>query len=517
MPTVHEIGRFRLDAGAGILFLSGEPVALGRRAVALLGVLVEQAGTPVSKDTLIAAAWPGLTVEESNLTVQMAALRRTLAKEPQGDRWIETLPRRGYRFVGPVTAVNTDSAVERKPPIQPNLPSIAVLPFENLSGDPDQDYFADGVVEEIITALSRFRQLFVIARNSSFTYKGRLVDIKQVGHELGVRYVLEGSIRRTTTRVRIAGQLVDAATGVHLWADRFDGGLEDIFDLQDQLTTNVVGAMTPKLEQAEIERARRKATESLDAYDLYLRGLACIHQATREANDEALRILTEAVRLDPEFASANGMAAWCYARRKLNGWVADREAEVAETARLARQATKLGKYDAVALAAGGYALLIVVGDIEDAAAFADRALLLNPNLPSAWLLSGCVSVGLGEPDAAIERMLHMIRLSPLDPFTFQSYSLIGMCHFLAERYDDASSWAENALRERPYWAPAARIAAAGHAMAGRHPHARRAMERIREIDPAMRVSQLGDLIPLLRRSEDLAKFQEGMRKAGLPE
>ena len=211
------------------------------------------------------------------------------------------------------------------------------------------------------------------------------------------------------------------------------------------------------------------------------------------------------------------MAAWCYARRKLNGWVADREAEVAETARLARQATKLGKYDAVALAAGGYALLIVVGDIEDAAAFADRALLLNPNLPSAWLLSGCVSVGLGEPDAAIERMLHMIRLSPLDPFTFQSYSLIGMCHFLAERYDDASSWAENALRERPYWAPAARIAAAGHAMAGRHPHARRAMERIREIDPAMRVSQLGDLIPLLRRSEDLAKFQEGMRKAGLPE
>ena len=252
MPTVHEIGRFRLDAGAGILFLSGEPVALGRRAVALLGVLVEQAGTPVSKDTLIAAAWPGLTVEESNLTVQMAALRRTLAKEPQGDRWIETLPRRGYRFVGPVTAVNTDSAVERKPPIQPNLPSIAVLPFENLSGDPDQDYFADGVVEEIITALSRFRQLFVIARNSSFTYKGRLVDIKQVGHELGVRYVLEGSIRRTTTRVRIAGQLVDAATGVHLWADRFDGGLEDIFDLQDQLTTNVVGAMTPKLEQAEL-------------------------------------------------------------------------------------------------------------------------------------------------------------------------------------------------------------------------------------------------------------------------
>jgi len=239
--------------------------------------------------------------------------------------------------------------------------------------------------------------------------------------------------------------------------------------------------------------------------------------ATREANEEALFLLTEAVRLDAGFASANGMAAWCHAQRKLNGWVEDREAEIAETTRLARQAIRLGKDDAVALAAGGYALLIVVGDIDDAAAFADRALSLNPNLPAAWLLSGCVCVGRGEPDAAIERMLHMIRLSPLDPFIFQSFSLIGMCHFLAERYDDASSWADKALREQPNWAPAARIAAAGHAMAGRHSHARRAMERVRRIDPAMRVSQLGELIPLLRRPEDLAKFQDGMRKAGLPE
>jgi adenylate cyclase len=284
----------------------------------------------------------------------------------------------------------------------PAKPSIAVLPFQNMSGDPDQDYFADGMVEEIITALSRLHWLFVIARNSSFTYKDRAVDVKQIGRELGVRYVLEGSVRKAGNRVRITGQLIDAPTGVHLWADRFEGGLEDVFDLQDQVTSSVVGAVAPKLEQAEIERAKRKPTESLDAYDYFLRGMAGIHQSSGEANTEALQMFYRAIELDPSFASAYGMAARCYSQRKSAGWVTDwRGQEVAETARLARRAAELGRDDAVALCMAGIALAFVVGDLDEGVALIDRALLLNPNLAWAWLFSGWVRVWLGEPEVAM--------------------------------------------------------------------------------------------------------------------
>jgi adenylate cyclase len=220
----------------------------------------------------------------------------------------------------------------------PDKPSIAVLPFQNLSGDPEQEYFAEGVVEEIITALSRFRHLFVIARNSSFSYKGRSVDVKRVGRELGVRYVLEGSVRKAGSRVRIAGQLIDAATGAHLWADRFEGALEDIFDLQDQVTASVVGSIMPKLEEAEIERANRKPTESLDAYDYYLRALAIVNVMTRKASDEALRLFNKAIELDAGFALAYARAAHCLIYRRTNGWMTDRVTEITEATRLARRA-----------------------------------------------------------------------------------------------------------------------------------------------------------------------------------
>ena len=234
-----------------------------------------------------------------------------------------------------------------------------------MSGDPEQEYFADGMVDDIITALSHFKALFVIARNSSFTYKGRAVDVKQVGRELGVRYVLEGSVRKAANRVRITGQLVDTATGAHLWAERFDGGLGDIFDLQDQVTESVVGAIAPAVEKAEIERAKRKPTESLDAYALYLRGLARFYQfASRQANDEALRLFNSAIELDPDFASAYGRAALCYAFAKANGWISVTANEIAEVTRLAQRAVELGKDDAIALAASGWALTFVVRDLE---------------------------------------------------------------------------------------------------------------------------------------------------------
>lgn len=523
MTTTYRLGPFCLDGNAEILFRGTDPLTLGDRAVALLRTLVERAGTPVSKETLIEAAWPGVTVEESNLTVQIAALRRILAEEAGGEGWIETLPRRGYRYIGPVVADDSGPTVsaanqsKSRPPL-PQKPSIAVLPFQNMSGDPAQDYFSDGIIDDIIMALARMPSLFVIARSSSFTYKGKAVDVKQIGRDLGVRYLLEGGIRKSGNRVRITTQLIDASAGAYLWAERFDSALEDIFDLQDRVAASVVAAITPKLEQAEIERARRKPTESLDAYDHYLRGLATIYQSpsNRAANSDALRLFAKAIERDENFAGAYGVAAWCYVWRKANGWMVDRSREIAEAERLARRAVALGKDNADALARGGHALAFVVGELDDGAAFVDRALVLNPNLSVAWYLSGFVRIFLGEPKLALEHLARAMRQSPLDPLTFAMQ--IGSAHacLFAGHYDEACQWAQLALREQPDFMTTNRIAAASSALAGRVEQARQAMARLRQLDPALRVSNLRDQIPL-RRPEHLALYEDGLRKAGLPE
>jgi TolB-like protein len=398
----------------------------------------------------------------------------------------------------------------------PDKPSIAALPFVNLSGDPEQEYFADGVVEDIISALSRIRWLFVIARNSSFAYRGRTIDVKQVGRELGVRYVLEGSVRRAENRVRITGQLVDATTGVNLWAERFEGTLDDIFELQDQMAASVVGAISPQLQLAEIERAKRKPTESLDAYDYYLRGVANLHQGTREAIDRALPQFYEALRLDPDFASAYGMAAWCHFWRKVNGWMTDHALEVAEGARLARRAVELGKDDAVALTRSGHALGHLAGDLEGGIALLDRALLLNPNLASAWFLGGFLRVWHGQPESAIEHFAHAMRLSPLDPEMYRMHAGMAAAHLFAGRFDTASSWAAKAFRDLPSFLMVVGIIAASHALAGRAAEAHRAMDHLRRLDPDLRISNLGDWLPI-RRPEDRATLAEGLRRAGLPD
>jgi TolB-like protein/Tfp pilus assembly protein PilF len=405
-----------------------------------------------------------------------------------------------------------------RPPLPlPDKPSIAVLPFQNMSGDPEQEYFADGIVEEIITALSRFRQLFVIARNSSFTYKGRAVDVRQVGRELGVRYILEGSVRKAGNHVRITGQLVDALTGAHLWVDRFDGSLENIFDLQDQVTTSVVGAIGPRLEQAEIERAKRKPTESLDAYDYYLRGMASLYQwGTRESISEALSLFYRAIELDPDFASAYGAAAWCYVHRKNNSWMTDRASEITETARLARRAVSLGKDDAVSLGRSGFALAFVAHEADAGVTFIDRALVLNPNLFEGWVYSGIVRYWLGKPDLAVEHLARAMRLSPLDPRMLWMQNGTAHAHFVAGSYDEASSWAGMVLRERPKTHSALRIAAASNALAGHMEEANKLGARLRQLDPSLRVSNLKDALGPFR-PEDLARYEEGLRKAGLPE
>jgi adenylate cyclase len=398
----------------------------------------------------------------------------------------------------------------------PDKPSVAVLPFTNIGGDPEQEYFAAGIVEEIITALSRFSSLLVIARNSSFIYKDRTVDVKQVARELGVRYVLEGSVRKFANRVRITGQLIDASTGAHIWADRLDGELEDIFDLQDQISANVVGAVAPKLELAEIERAKRKPTDSLDAYDYYLRGVAGAIPYTKEGDIEALRLFYRAIELDHDFAVAHGWAAWIFHNRKNNGWMTNRAEEIAEGTRLARRAVELGGDDAAALCWGGYALAYLAHELDDGIAYLDKALILNPNLAAPWYLSGWLRVFLGEPDDAIERFVRAIRLSPLDPFICRMHAGIAYAHFFAGRHEEARSWAEKAVRPRPNWLTAVRGAAVSYAIVGRLEEARKYMEHMRKLDPTLCISNLKDLLPL-RRAEDFAKWADALRAAGLPE
>jgi TolB-like protein/tetratricopeptide (TPR) repeat protein len=511
-------GRFRLDQGRRELSRDGVPIHLGGRVLDILGVLVAAKGAVVSKDELMARVWPGQVVEEGNIHVQVSALRKALDAGTSGQSHVVTVPGRGYRLIGLEGELAADTEEIGRPEglLLPDRPSIAVLAFVNLSEDPAQDYFADGIVEDIITALSRMRWLFVIARNSSFTYKEGPVDVRQVGRELGVRYVLEGSVRKTAGRVRIAGQLIDAATGTHLWADRFDGPLADIFDLQDQVTAGVVGAIAPKLEQAEIARAKRKPTERLDSYDYYLRGMASVYQWTSNGIGEALQLFHRAIEIDPEFATGHGMAAWCHLWRHANGWATDRAQETAETARLARRAAELGKDDAVALSFGGLALAYVGGDLEGGVALIDRALLLNPNLTAAWYASAWVKAFLGETDAAIAHAARAMRLSPLDPLMFVMQAVTALAHFVAGNYAEAAAWAAKAAREQPNFLGAIRNLAASSAFAGHLDEARTALARALELDPELRISNLRDRVGPYR-PVDFARFVEGMRLAGLGE
>jgi TolB-like protein/class 3 adenylate cyclase len=395
-------------------------------------------------------------------------------------------------------------------------PSIAVLPFQNMSGDPEQEYFADGMVEDIITGLSRSKSLFVIARQSTFTYKGKAVDIKQVGRELGVRYTLEGSVRKAGNRVRITGQLIDAATGVHLWADRFDSLLEDIFDLQDRVTSSVIGAISPQLERAEIARARRKPTESLQAYDYYLRALASLYRFTREENIEALRLTKIANGLDPEFAVSYALGATCYIQRKAFGWSTDAAQERVEAQRLAGRAIELGKDDPTVLAMAGDALAFVVGEVEEGATLVSRAINLDPNQAIARNWGGWTHLWLGDVDAAIEQFHVALRLSPLDPWIITAQTGLANAHFLAGRNEEASSWAATAVRQQPNYVAAQRIMMACHAMSGHLEKARQACAFALQLDPTQRIAGMKDRT-LFRRAQDVERLTQAYRIAGMPE
>lgn len=422
-----------------------------------LGDIIEKSdgtvyGTGVNMTArLQALAEPGgIAVSDAVCTVVRGRVAARF--EDQGERVVKNIPypvKTFYVYDEASTVSRPMGATPEVPPALPERPSIAVLPFTNISGDPEQEYFADGMVEDIITALSRFKELFVIARNSSFVYKGRSVDIQQVANDLGVRYVLEGSVRKAGNRVRITGQLIDAATRAHLWADHFDGALEDVFDLQDHVTESVVSALQPTLRQAEIERARRKPPASLDAYDYLLRALPLVIANTIAEAETAIKLLGEALRLNPDYAYAQALMSNAYGQVYRSASGPDREHAQAKSVAHARRALEVAGDDSTALAYAGFVLLIAEQDVAGARSALDRAVALNPNSATAYGYRALVLAMSGESEIAIENAARALRLSPFDPTRYLPQMAMVIACIGLRQYDDAVSWAHKAIESAP--------------------------------------------------------------------
>ncbi len=444
-----------------------------------------------------------------------------LAFDDMGPQSLKNIaePMRAWRLQidknSPSTLPKRAAAETAQPPALPDKPSIAVLPFQNMSGDPEQEYFADGMVEDIITALSRFKLLFVIARNSSFTYKGKAVDIKQVGRELGVRYVLEGSVRKSAGTVRIAGQLIDAMTGAHLWADRFEGNLDDVFALQDKITEGVVSAIIPAVYKAEIDLAARRRPASLSAYDLYLRAVPHLYSMTHEGITEALQLCHRALELDPRYGSAAFLAGSCHMVNIAQGWALDLKRETEEATRLLRLALSVDENDPDVLATVGFATSYLTDDFDTATEMVDRAVALNPNSAVAWNHRGQAYLLGGRAEEAIRSFERGIRLSPIDPMLYMMLAGMGIALIERRRFDEAVVVARKAARQNQAYATTYRCLASALAHLGREAEVREVVSRLLELDPNFRISEW------VKRGAQWHKHNrlliEGIRKAGLPE
>lgn len=456
-----------------------EPVPLGSRALDLLRLLVERPGEVVAKDAILQIVWRRAAVEESNLTVQVSTLRRVLDQQRNQGSCIQTLPGRGYRFTSPVTRSLRDKLRTPALPL-PEKPAIAVLPFQNLTGDPGQEYFADGMVEEIITALSRIRWLFVVARNSSFTYKGQILDIRRVGQELGVGYLLEGSVQKSAGRVRITAQLVETESGAHLWADRFDGSLKDVFALQEQVATAVAGAIEPTLETAEVHKAAQHPTSDPTAYDLYLQALPNWISWERDRVVLALTLLDQATTRDQRYAPALAMAAWCHLLLDNNNWTDDSAGNRSRAIRLARAALQITAEDPIVLANAAFVLGYFGEDIDASIRLVERALELNPSFAFGWLMSGFLRLWAGHGDAAIFHLQRSMRLNPRGHRAFHLTG-VGIAHFFNRRFDKALTFLLISMKELPSYVATYRFAAACYGHLGRAAEAAEMIERVREL------------------------------------
>lgn len=513
---------FILDRVGRELSRNGTPVKVEPKVFDLLVHLIDNRHRVVGKDDLIAQVWGKQILSDSAITRAINAARSAIGDDGKLQRLIRTSSRWGYRFVGSIetpsstaTAAMAIEATDRPAIALPDRPSIAVLPFNNIGGDPEQDYFVDGLVEEIITALSHFKLLFVIARNSSFTYKAKTVAITQVGRELGVRYVLEGSIRKSADRIRITGQLIDAVSGVHLWADRYDGALQDVFDLQDQISASVVGAIVPSLTQAEMERAKRKPISNLDAYDCYLRGLSAHWRYTKDENTQAVALFERAIELDPDFGPAHSALSAALSARWGWGWSADPDKTAADSVARAKAALPLGRHDPLVIAQAAIGIILCGQEVELADSLFEQALRLNPNELNGWLWGGWAKVALGQHATATAHLHRALRVSPLDPRIFFAESVLAFAHFFLGNYHQGIDHAVASSRHHPTYAPNLRIAMACHALSGDHDAAAALWRKLVLLSPSDRISTLR--MTVFRRDQDRSKLAEAYRLAGMPE
>ncbi|TIX90236.1 winged helix-turn-helix domain-containing tetratricopeptide repeat protein [Rhizobium sp. P44RR-XXIV] len=509
---------FALDEDRRELRRGSELLRVEPQVFDLLCYLICNRDRVVSKDDLVGSVWQGRIVSDATLSSRINAVRSALNDSGEEQRLIRTIMRKGIRFLG---AVREEGDIEAPVPVEtpsaglglPDRPSIAVLPFDNMSGDPEQDYFADGMVEDIITGLSRIKWLFVIARNSSFTYKGRAVDVTKVGRELGVRYVLEGSVRKAGNRVRITGQLIDAEDGSHLWAERYDRDLTDIFALQDEITISVVAAIEPNVRRAEIERVRRKRPGNVDAYDLLLRAMPHVYTFMPDGAAEGLPLLEQALAIEPAYALAHGFASWAHQSIFVRGGMRPESRE--KSVHHALAAIEYGQSDAMALALAGFSIGLLTQDRRLADEAFERALALSASCSFVYSF-GCVPVAYGGDAArAIAWGEQAMRLSPLDAMSCIPQGIIGFGNFLLGRHEEAIAAGRRAIQLNPGFSILHGWLAAPLARLGRLEEARASGQRLLAYDPGFSISRWSSAVGIAPAISDAVA--DAMRLAGLPE
>jgi len=512
--TSASFGPFSLNPEAGTLLRGGQPVNIGYRAFLLLKALAGRPGEILTKAELFEAAWPGTVVEETNLSVQIAALRKVLGTDDSDHDWIATIPRVGYRFQGEVRQLAAPGPGARREG-QVNRaagPSIAVLPFANLSPDPDQEYFADGIVEDIISGLSRLRWLAVVARNSSFAYKGKTADVRIIAAELGVRYVLEGGVRRGGDRLRVTSRLVEGTTGNQVWAEQYDVTVGDVFAVQDKIARGVVAAIEPQLYAAENALTQQRAPESIDAWGYAMRAMAQIWTWDETENGKARDNLGRAIAIDPEYPSAHSLLALAYMTGAHMGWLpAD---EVVPPAReAARRSVAADSDDPWGHLALGYVHMLsrqatlAVDELQE-------AIWLNPNFAIGHLLLGAAYGFGGNGDEGLKHLALSAQLSPRDPNQALQLSAVALCHFVAGRYTDSIVSNRRAVHLRPRFTSAWRTLAAAAGLVGDLETGAAALLEAKHMQPELSGAWVEAYLPLVR-PEDRERFIEGLRRAGL--
>ncbi|MGE0500035.1 MAG: winged helix-turn-helix domain-containing tetratricopeptide repeat protein [Rhizobiaceae bacterium] len=501
-------GPFRLEPERG-LSRNGEATPLGNRARALLYALAESAGETVPKATLLDRAWPGLIVEDGNLTVQIAALRKALGERPDGGEWIVTVPRVGYRLFGPEPTGGSETDVEL-------VPAIAVLPFRNLGGEPGEDWFADGVVAEIIGALARFRSFRMVSHSSSFVYKDRAIDARGAARELGARYVMEGSVRRAGGRLRISAQLIDGETGMLLWADQLDGDVHDIFDFQDRITESVATKLAPVISDVELERSRRERPGSLAAYDIYLQAVAHIWAGSEEDNTIAHDLLDEALAIEPDNALILANAAWVLEHRNTMGWTSTRPDDAERCLSLARRALANAKGDPRVMTSCGMALLQTGKEYAWGMEVVRAAAAANPNDVQAVSHAGIAVLHCGNLDDAAELMTRAVRLGGNG--VAACLPLTGLAHLEVIRgnHEEALGWAARSMAVNPSYDCAYWMMIAANAHLGRMEEARHSLRQLQRIASGVTIARIRAGQP--RKYPDrIEPVLEGLRLAGMAE